>query len=166
MNPHSNLNNINYNPEANKHANFIQLSSYEEINKQRALTSQDYISGEQRDLGFVNPQIRKLMLFKKDTVEQIHYDNSINMKQSNVDSNYINNIRANNFVNTNNQAAYNGISDQYRSNVSQPVKRSNASSLSYKSKSNLSSLSKRSNRSFKADKVVLVGGRPVQSNPI
>jgi hypothetical protein len=29
MNPHSNLNNINYNPEANKHANFIQLSSYE-----------------------------------------------------------------------------------------------------------------------------------------
>ena len=65
-----------------------------------------------------------------------------------------------------NLQAHNQVYDNYRSNVSQPIKKSNASALSYKSKSNLSSLSKRSNRSFKADKVLLMGGRPVQSNPI
>lgn len=58
-------NNPYLNPEANRTANYIGLNNFESIQRQRTVTNQDFTSGEEKSLSHVNPDIRKLMMFRK-----------------------------------------------------------------------------------------------------
>ena len=107
-------------------------------------------------------------MLPKDRIEQVHYNSPLNNISATVNplhniSSLVESVMPTQQIHTNNFAQTNlnhtPIIDNQR-------KRSHASNLSYDNRSNYSSLSKKSNRSFKADKLVLMGGKVVASNPV